>query len=233
MGKDSLMTISQLNSKVHSLLVEDIIPINKYSHVGRKIDKELFFTIHWPANPKKDAWQTNQYFKGLADQDPTDKKVDRYASTHFSLDHEKIVVGIPVNGFLGYRKTNKAYHAGAFYDYEIRKKYGGSGSMYTSWAKSILKDKRWKNANNYSVGVEVSHTDWKGNMENKTIANLVLLAAYWCCYHDRNPMTAIKLHNDWTSKLCPRYYVDNPEEFETLKKYIYDLTVEVGRVKSF
>ena len=49
---------------------------------------------------------------------------------------------------------------------------------------------------------------------DSTYQSLVGLCAYLCSEFDLNPEDVIR-HYDVTGKICPKYFVDHPEEWET------------------
>lgn len=73
-------------------------------------------------------------------------------------------------------------------------------------------------ANGYSIGIENCHPDWDGKFNSKTYASLIELCADLCKRYSLNPGTDIIRHYDVSKKLCPKYYVNNVEAWETLKK---------------
>ena len=73
-------------------------------------------------------------------------------------------------------------------------------------------------ANSYSIGVEVCHPDWTGKPTQKAYESLVNLLVELCKRYKLEPTQAIIRHYDVTGKICPKYYVENKEAFEQLKK---------------
>lgn len=70
-----------------------------------------------------------------------------------------------------------------------------------------------------SISIEVCHPDETGKYNEKTYASLVKLAAWLCEEFDLDKDDVIR-HYDITGKICPKYYVENPEEWENLKQDI-------------
>lgn len=75
-----------------------------------------------------------------------------------------------------------------------------------------------KQANSYSIGIENCHPDWEGKFNTKTYESLIQLCAILCERYKLDPMVALKRHYDITGKQCPKYYIQNEEEWQTLKK---------------
>lgn len=75
-----------------------------------------------------------------------------------------------------------------------------------------------KDLNRKSIAVETTHPDKTGKLTNATYNSLVELLADISKRHNLSPLTDIIRHYDVTGKSCPKYYVDNPLEFEKLKK---------------
>lgn len=72
--------------------------------------------------------------------------------------------------------------------------------------------------NRKSIGIENTYLDSSGKFTIDTYNSLVNLLADICNRYNLNPLKDIIRHYDITGKNCPKYYVDNPLEFEKLKK---------------
>lgn len=72
-------------------------------------------------------------------------------------------------------------------------------------------------ANSYSIGIEVCHPDWTGEYTTLAHSTLIDLLVDLCTRYNLEPTTAIIRHYDVTGKICPKYYVDNPIEWDKLK----------------
>ena len=75
-------------------------------------------------------------------------------------------------------------------------------------------------ANSYSIGIENCHPDWTGKFNSKTYASLVELCADLCKRYKLDPLTDLIRHYDVTKKICPKYFVDHPDEWN---KFKYDV----------
>ena len=82
-----------------------------------------------------------------------------------------------------------------------------------------------KEANSYSIGIEVCHPDWIGKFSNKTYESLINLLADLCKRYNLEPTQAIIRHYDVTKKLCPKYYVEHSGAWLQLKQ---DVKVAIG-----
>ena len=70
------------------------------------------------------------------------------------------------------------------------------------------------NRNSDTISIECCHPDESGKFYDSTYQSLVGLCAYLCSEFDLNPEDVIR-HYDVTGKICPKYFVDHPEEWET------------------
>lgn len=70
--------------------------------------------------------------------------------------------------------------------------------------------------NRKSIGIEVCHPDWEGKFNEKTYNNLIELCIELCRKYNINANN-IKRHYDITGKNCPRYYVQNEDEWIKFK----------------
>ena len=67
-----------------------------------------------------------------------------------------------------------------------------------------------------TISIECCHPDEEGQFNEVTYEALVQLAAYLLNTYDLGE-DALLRHYEVTGKICPRYYVDHPEAWETLK----------------
>ena len=74
-----------------------------------------------------------------------------------------------------------------------------------------------KEANSCSIGIENCHPDWEGKFNSKTYASLIKLCVEICVRYGLEPEKALLRHYDVTRKICPKYYVNNPREWNKLK----------------
>jgi len=72
------------------------------------------------------------------------------------------------------------------------------------------------NMNYNSIGIEVCHPDWNGKYSDVTYNSLIELLKYLCAKYNLTSNDIIR-HYDVTGKICPKYYVENPYEFEKIK----------------
>ena len=73
------------------------------------------------------------------------------------------------------------------------------------------------NMNLNSIGIENCHPDWNGKFNDSTYNSLIELLVYLCKKYNLTQNDIIR-HYDVTGKVCPKYYVENPSEFEKLKQ---------------
>ena len=69
--------------------------------------------------------------------------------------------------------------------------------------------------NGDTISVEVCHPDDSGRYNKQTYSSLIKLLTWLCSTLDLSAEDVIR-HYDVTGKLCPLYYVENPEEWEML-----------------
>lgn len=80
------------------------------------------------------------------------------------------------------------------------------------WEKSSASNERNKD----SISIEVCHPDESGEFSEDTYNSVIKLAS-WLCYNFRLDEKAVIRHYDITEKICPKYYVDNPDEWKSFK----------------
>ena len=72
--------------------------------------------------------------------------------------------------------------------------------------------------NGDTVAIEVCHPDEGGQYSAVTYDRVVELTAWLCETFRLDPAEDVIRHYDVTGKICPRYYVEHPEAWETLRK---------------
>lgn len=75
----------------------------------------------------------------------------------------------------------------------------------------------WRNVD--TVSIEVCHDDDSGQFNAVTYASVVKLTA-WLCNEAGLQSSDIIRHFDITGKECPKYYVNNPSEWEEFKNSV-------------
>ena len=71
--------------------------------------------------------------------------------------------------------------------------------------------------NSDTVAIEVCHPDETGEFSPETYESLTRLTAWLCETFRLDPETDVIRHYDVTGKICPRYYVEHEDAWETLK----------------
>lgn len=77
-----------------------------------------------------------------------------------------------------------------------------------------------KEANYYSISIECCHPDETGEFATPTYNQCVKLVARLCKYYKLDPEKDVIRHYDVTEKLCPLFYVENPDEWEMFVGYV-------------
>lgn len=75
-------------------------------------------------------------------------------------------------------------------------------------------------ANPYSLSIECCHPDVTGKFKEATYNSLVELCADICKRYKLNPLTDILRHYDVTGKICPKWFVNNPKEWEKFRSKV-------------
>lgn len=70
-----------------------------------------------------------------------------------------------------------------------------------------------------TVSIECCHSDETGKFSDATYASVVKLTAWLCTRFGLTESDVIR-HYDVTGKMCPKYYVENPEAWEQMKSDI-------------
>lgn len=120
-----------------------------------------------------------------------------------------------------------------FESLKIGKSYVSNGNTVYRYASShyviglkgeviqCLPENEWSyctnSANSYSLSIEVCHPEWDGKYTEKTYNTMVELCADLCMKYKLNPIADLIRHFDVTKKICPRWFVDNPNEWIIFK----------------
>lgn len=73
--------------------------------------------------------------------------------------------------------------------------------------------------NYHSIGIENCHPDWTGEFNENTYNALIELLADLCTRYNLSGEKIIR-HYDVSRKICPKYYVENENEFDRLKENV-------------
>ena len=76
--------------------------------------------------------------------------------------------------------------------------------------------------NEDTIAIEVCHPDETGEFSPQTYERLTELTAWLCDTFELDPQEDVIRHYDVTGKICPKFYVENPEAWEGLKKAVAD-----------
>ena len=71
--------------------------------------------------------------------------------------------------------------------------------------------------NSDTVSIECCHKKENGKFTAQTQAALIQLCTYLCIKFDLTEENLIR-HYDVTGKICPKYFVEHPDAWETFKK---------------
>ncbi len=118
-----------------------------------------------------------------------------YGSAHFIIDlNGSVMLVVP--------EDELAYHVGA--------------KRYKTEAVKKLSDY----PNDCTLGIECTHLTDSGKMSNKTDKTLVELITNLMSKYSLDPQKDLYLHYDITGKDCHKWFVDNPDQWEKLKKLV-------------
>ena len=183
---------------------ENYLTINKYSRPDKPIKIIKGIVLHWVANPGSSALQNRNYFESLKDQPPGLRPDEyRYASAHFIIGLQGEVIQCLLENEMG-------YHVGA-----------------NKYNEITLKKLSTYYPNDCTIGIELCHPveydgagkritehyKWAGKFTDLVLDSAAELVLELCERYNlgRND---IYRHYDITGKDCPRYFVNNPEEWK-------------------
>ena len=88
------------------------------------------------------------------------------------------------------------------------------------WEKSAASNHR----NGDTISIEVCHPDKSGKFTTESYNSVIKLTSWLCNNFGLDEKDIIR-HYDITEKICPKYYVENPDAWKQLKK---DVKKELG-----
>jgi len=180
----------------------DLLTVNPFSRPGKKMESVKAVVIHWVENAKTTAKQNRNYFESLKSQSLNDVSA-KFASAHF-------IVGISGEVIQCIPSEEMAYHVGA--------------KTYTPAALGRL----GHYPNNCTIGIELCHPAWDGKFSAETLIAAAELCALLCIQFDLDPFKDIWTHHGITGKICPKWFVDYPYQFEEFK---YGVAKEILKLK--
>ena len=200
--------------KKPSFIKEDYIPINGFSRTGHARPDTMWIDLHWIGKAGQTAFGVREYFESLGGQDPDDDERDVYAGANFIVDYasQTTLEAVPVH--------EVTYTAGA--------------AEYTNWAHEMMGTYFTSNApvtkdeygwhghtpNWLTVSIEMCHPGASGEFEPETLAMAAQTCAWLIMFYRLVGATAVITHNMITGKVCPKWWVDRPHEFERFKSMV-------------
>jgi N-acetylmuramoyl-L-alanine amidase len=171
------------------IITEQLLTKNKYSRPCTLLKDVKGIVIHWVANPGSTAQGNRNYFEGLKDQVPPNN--GRFASAHYIIGlRGEIIRCVP--------DKEVCYHVGA--------------NTYTNDALRRLSSY----PNNCTIGIELCHPDADGKFTAETLGSCRELVASLFVKYGLSKDDLWR-HYDVTGKLCPKYFVDHADEWNTFR----------------
>jgi N-acetylmuramoyl-L-alanine amidase len=166
--------------------------------------KEMFLTPNKYSRPQKEMGD----LKGVV--------IHYVANKNTSAEANRNFFELRKNGNYGYGSTH--YIIGL--KGEIIQCLPENEISYNCGARKYIEgiqDKLGKNPNYHTIGIECTHFDDFGRMTNSTYISLIELTQNLL---KRYSLTSQDLyrHYDITGKICHKWFVDNPNEWDIFKK---------------
>jgi len=176
-------------------LKTDYLTPSKWTRPGKLRDRTHAIIIHWVANPRQFAESVRNYWE---------TRSGSYGSAHAVVDNDGTVIQTLPWDEVG-------YHVGS--------------KTYTRLARDIFEKRAFAKSspNHYTVGVELCHQNWEGELTDTCWNAAAELVANLCRRYNLNPFKALFTHQmivGW--KECPKWMVQHPDEFELFKRSVAD-----------
>jgi N-acetylmuramoyl-L-alanine amidase CwlA len=197
-------------------LVDDFLPVNKYTRSGFQRPDTLAVVLHWPEAPGQTAKNVRDYFYTLSSGKSFHGK-PKYASTQYIINMDGTVLRTMPD-------EEVAYHCGN----------GGkidpvSGLFYTDIARALFIDRYLHDpySPSYaSIGIEMCHYEWDGKWTDDTLeATAELVKSLFNRYPKLiDPYTQIITHNQVVGhKSCPKWFCEHPDDLKAFRARVDSL----------
>ena len=173
-------------------VIEAYLGNHKWTHKEVERDSTDAIVYHWVAKAGQRALDVITFFN---------QRTGSYGGAQFVIDLDGTIY-VTVN------QEFVAFHAGSskgYTDLAVRL-FGKKGTAKTS------------SPNWHSIGIEMCHTNWEGEFTEETLRSAAWLGAKLCRDYNLKPHQHVLTHQmvvGW--KDCPKWMVDNPQDFEELR----------------
>jgi hypothetical protein len=174
-------------------IIDDLIRINKYSRPGTKLKKIKYVAIHYTGDAGCPGTRTRDYFNNLPD----------------------INAAIIAKAMKEGKEIPELTYVSSQYVIDL------DGKIIRCIPEDEMAYCQSSN-NSAHISIECSHPDDGGKFTDATYASLVWLVADICRRYNLDVDKSVKRHYDFTKKVCPRYYVKNPDAWIKMKSDIKD-----------
>lgn len=180
---------------------QQFLTANKYSRPGIPLTNVTKIAVHYVGGAGSTAQNTRDYFESLKDQipDPTGKWWLNRDGSYRTFKGEKV----------GIRYVSSHFVVGL------------NGEVV-----QCIPLNEWSyctnQANGYSISIETCHPLEDGKFTPATERSLIELTAELCGKFGLTEKDVIR-HYDVTGKLCPLYYVKNPEAWDNFRTEVKKL----------
>jgi N-acetylmuramoyl-L-alanine amidase CwlA len=167
---------------------------NRYTRPGQPLERLTGIVVHYTDSATKTFSRDFDWlFELLNTTFPAEK---HYGCYHYAIDQEGSTYElIP--------PTEIAWHAGAL----------------TGVNRNTIKELGGE-ANFSTLAIAFLHPDPSGKPTEETYKSLIELISFLIEEHGIDPRNLYR-HDDCATKLCPKYYVENEDEWLELKRDIY------------
>jgi N-acetylmuramoyl-L-alanine amidase len=180
------------------IIKESFLPINIFSRSGKILSGVKFLVIHYTNNPRQSAKGCHEYFTLLENQKESPET--KYASAHY-------IIGLNGEILQCMPEKEVAYHVGS------TALDPNSCKIYTDIKRGLCGE---ANPNYNSIGIEVCHSDSTGKFNQVSKESLILLARDIVLRYKLTKNQVVRHYDIVGWKKCPKYYVDNNNEWYSL-----------------
>lgn len=183
-------------------IIDDLLTISPWTRPGviRNITKGII--VHWVGNPNTTAKNNRDYFESLS-------------KSHVTSASANYIIGLQGEILCMVPMEEKAYASG--------------WPIYSDITRTHFDGK----INDESISIETCHLDDVGTYTTITYTNMVKLCAYLLDKYHLSSKDHLFRHFDicgegiaygqqWKKKDCPRFFVNNPNEWDKFKMNVFN-----------
>jgi N-acetylmuramoyl-L-alanine amidase len=186
-------------------MTDNLLTVEKYSRPGILLTQVMGLVVHWTAMPGQSPSGVRMFYES-----------DEAAENHYGSAHYGVGIDGEVQRWIP--EDEVAYHVGSsIVD-------PASGRIYTDLARQLFPGycEPTTSPNHVTLGIECCIPDATGKFSPDTLGSLTALVRDIIQRYELGAVRLIRHYDVVGWKLCPLWYVKNPDEWLAFKRMIYE-----------